>query len=77
MTLNVEPGVAFFNGGMVYTLRALDETMEDFMVPGVQFDVLSSSDQVRLARGIIGYSNTAQPISQETSTLQSNITLTS
>ena len=76
MTLKVEPGVAFTNGDMVYTLRALDETMEDFMVPGVQFDVLSSSDQVRLARGTIGYSNTARPISRETSTTQTDITST-
>lgn len=77
MTLNVEPAAAFVNRDMLFTLRALDETMEDFQVPNVEFDVLRSSDQVRLARGTIGYSKKARAISQETSTLQGYSTLTS
>lgn len=77
MALDVEPGAEFTDGDMVYTLRALDETMEDFNVPRVQFDVLSASDQRRLASGSIGYGHTARPISQETSTTQADIALTS
>ena len=77
MTLDAGPSIPFFYSDMVLTLRALDETMEDFEFPSVQFDVLSSSEQVRLARGTITYANPAPPISQETSTTQADLTLTS